>query len=223
MGRRINREFTLRKELPGLGKRTYKAWRWLFFSILMVSTFRYIPNTYSMFNASATVQPVNFRAAHINDFIKISPGSAEASYYREVMKKQNAVPAQVNKTQQDQPKEAEVSKEKFSKPVASADEKGKVTLNFGVLHKQESQSFKSVLLVHNIEGQGLIVNWRMEGGIVAQLQKNGGAMQLEKNEAKGLNIGFTANASRGEYQGSLVINVNGEFLTIKIPVKVIVQ
>lgn len=169
--------------------------------------------TYSYFHASAEIQNNIFRAAAISDYLIIDHGKAKATF----------------------PAAGDPSGE--SRPVATY-KNDQMTLDFGEVSQGSSENFSEVLLLKNISDQNISVSWELKGDIKDVFSKTNTSFSLlpegEENNIVNKNIyespyqlnmklDIDVKCKPMTYEGNLIICVNGDFLRIELPAKVVVR
>jgi len=182
-----------------------------------------VPQTEAYFHAGAQNQGNIFNTDSIKNYLYIAPGKVQATF-----------PGKGN-TREVTPR------------VASYNDKREIMLNFGEVQAGESRSFPEVLALKNIAGSPIKVCWKVEGkikelfedkeGSLTLLPENtvyttvysavygsaGGGNKSEATSPYSLDVKLKANSPPGLYEGYLTINVNGDFLSMRIPAKALVR
>lgn len=188
-------------------------WTVLIFMVLLTMFSSMFSYTYSYFHDTAVNTGNRFTATDISKYLRVSPGKARATF------------------------SAAGDPSGETRPVACYTGDDWLELNFGEVVEGNRRNFEDVVRLDNITGQTLAVTWFMEGDMAAVAGEGEHKINLSPaagNSGRGtavgsvyqnpysLDIKLDVNAPAGIYKGYLIIRVNGDFLQLKIPARVLV-
>jgi len=98
---------------------------------------------------------------------------------------------------------------------------GQITLNFGTYPAGNNKNFPAVLVVRNIGGRALTLNWSFCGVLAPFFEQQEGSVTvaLDGESALGFKLNTNPQYRHGEYHGTLHLSALGGFITAELPVR----
>lgn len=109
---------------------------------------------------------------------------------------------------------------KYNKPLQPSQETKKLSLDFGELVPGNDTNFEEVLTFLPVKDTPIQVNWRVIGDIASLVDH--AKTEIFENQSFNIKFQLDKDTKPQTYTGYVIISVNGDFLSVKLPASVTV-